>query len=632
MLAGKKTRRIVPIVASIMLATSGVAAITAGLAPATAWAEEVAAATQAETKYRVYVVLNDPAQGLSDGWFDVSLGQSIQDVFDANAVESELAGQVMFGDGSYHTFIGWDSSVNLDKPLEASDFYRYTYPDGTVFYDVAVTAQWTGASTIISASNATDIPANGKVDLECIDAWQAFCDSIGGTGSREYPVSVNRSTLNAAQRQAYDQHLARGGFEGLGTVDIAFDKYLSDGSDGTLDVARHDLATSDGVTFDLTFFELEGALGIDDLSDVYAMRLPDDGGEPETMTVTHDAAGNLVINDMTATGTYAFYTYKDVAEPWAPEGGLLPHTIENGIMTFPGHPELGEWYQLTVDAKEGITFDNPGGSSAWTMTIDAASLDEDDALFNPQPNSGIYFVRGDGQGMSTNLWIEWPADKALSYELASGAGTVSRVGGPNTLSINLSAPSTLKLRTATETVIWNEQGATLTHTVTNGDKGDDATWSMLTLVTEHLGGDAAQQAGNAVVSAVDGAGKMYVYDIYLKDWAGNEFAIPAGDRVTVTLPIPSELSLENLFVFHVADDGTVTDMHATVDADAGTVSFTTTHFSTFVITNAEGMKTAPAEGEPSDKLTATGDVAAYMAIAATISGAGLITVGIKRRK
>ena len=638
-------RRAVAGIAALALATSGVAAITAGLVPARAWADDTAVSTQANASYQLSLYLNDPTGTLPNQGLSVSLGETINEVLARYGISYTVGQELLFGDGTTHTFQGWDAGFNeisFDKKLEASDF-RDTGNVG--IHEIVLSARWTGATTLIAASNASDIPANGKVDASSIDAWQAFCDSIGGAGANEYPVAVNYTTLNAAQQRAYDTHLANGGFEGLKFVDIAFDEYLSDGSDGTLDVAQHDLAASDGVTFDLTFYGLEDALGVDDLSDVLAMRLPEDGGEPETMSITHDASGNLVINDMTATGTYAFYTYKDVAEPWGAGGNLLPYTVENGVMTFPGHPELGEWYQLTVDAEDGITFDNRDGSSAWTMTIDAAALDEDDPLFSATPNSGVYFVRGDGQGMSTNLWVEWPADKALSYELSAGAGTVSRVGGPNTLTINLSAPSTLTLRTSTETVIANDQGAMLTHTVTGtvDEEGrtDDELWSMLTLVTDWLGGDVADAAGNALNTAIAGVTKMYVYDIHLEDPSGAEFTIPEGDQVTVTLPIPADMSLENLHVFHVADDGTVTDMNATVDAAAGTVSFTTSHFSTFVLANVNGS-TGGAGGKvdstatSTDKtLASTGDASLIACAGAAFSGlagAGLVAMGFKRRR
>lgn len=637
-IGNRAVRRVVPVAAALLLATSGVAAVGAGLGLRDASAAELAptAAIDANERYFVHFDLQDPAGGLSNAMVPVEFGKTLNQIIAENAEELKLptAGdEVTFGDDTKHTFQGWESSISLDKPLEASDFVEY---DGT--FGVWVYAKWSGVSTIIFASNATDISANGKVDLACIDAWQAFCDSVGG----QYPISITHSSLNAAQQQSFDTYAA--GQEALAVLDFAFDEYLSDGSDGTLDVAKHDLAPSDGVTFDLRMDETALDLPADD-TDLSVLRIPEEGGEPERMDVQRDGSGEIVINDMTATGTYVIARYKDVAEPWDENGKLLPYTIENGVMTFPEHPELGAWYQLTVDAEDGITFDNPGGSSAWTMTIDAAALDEDDPLFSATPGSGIYFVRGDGQGMSTNLWIEWPQDKALSYELSAGTGTVSRVGGPHTLTINLSAPSTLTLRAASETVIANEQGAMLSHTVTGAvdeaGRTDDELWSMLSLVTDWLGGDVADAAGSAINTAIAGVTKMYVYDIHLEDPLGAEFAIPEGDQVTVTLPVPADMGLENLHVFHVADDGTVTDMNATVNADAGTVSFTTSHFSTFVLANVAGSTggtgSTADSGAPSagGTLAETGDAALIACAGAALSGlagAGLVGAGFKRRK
>ena len=640
-IGNRAVRRVVSVAAALLLATSGVAAVGAGLGLRDASAAELAptAAIDANERYFVHFDLQDPAGGLSNAMVPVEFGKTLNQIIAENAEELKLptAGdEVTFGDDTKHTFQGWESSISLDKPLEASDFVEY---DGT--FGVWVYAKWSGVSTIIFASHATDISANGKVDLACIDAWQAFCDSVGG----QYPISITHSSLNAAQQQSFDTYAA--GQEALAVLDFAFDEYLSDGSDGTLDVAKHDLAPSNGVTFDLRMDETGLDLPADD-TDLSVLRIPEEGGEPERMDVQRDGSGEIVINDMTATGTYVIARYKDVAEPWDENGKLLPYTIENGVMTFPEHPELGAWYQLTVEADEGISFSNPGGGTTWTMTIDACRLDEDDPLFSSQPNSGIYFVRGDGQGMSTNLWVEYPTDKAFSYELSSGAGTVSRVGGPNTLSINLSAPSTLKLRAASETVIANEDGAMLTHQVGTvaGEDGssysDDAIWSMLTLVTDWLDGDVATAAGDAINAAIAGVTKMYVYDIHLEDPTGAEFEIPAGDQVTVTMRVPLGMSLEGLHVFHVADDGTVTDMNATVNADAGTVSFTTSHFSTFVLANVAGAAggqtgslTGNGNGPANGTLASTGDASLITcagAAATGLAGAGLVAVGSKRRK
>ena len=61
--------------------------------------------------------------------------------------------------------------------------------------------------------------------------------------------------------------------------------------------------------------------------------------------------------------------------------------------------------------------------------------------------------------MSTNLYIEYDASKALTYKLTSGSGEFVR-SNLNVLSINLSSPAVLSLGYNTETVITNEQGAT----------------------------------------------------------------------------------------------------------------------------------------------------------------------------
>lgn len=604
--------------------------------PAATAATDAEASTQANVSYQLSLYMNDPTGTLPNQGLSVTLGETINDVLKRYGISYTKGQTLTFNDGTTHTFQGWSADlgeISFDKKLEASDF-RDTGNVG--IHEISLTAQWSGAFSIIFASNTTDIPANGKVDLACIDAWQAFCDRVGG----QYPIGLDRAELNAAQQQSFTTYAPDQ--QTLVVLDVAFDEYLTDGSDGTIDVAKHDLATSDGVTFDLTLFGLEDELGLSDLNGVYVMRIPENGGEPEYLSTTVDSNGRLVIKGMTATGTYVLSSLKDVAEPWDENNELLPYTINNGVMTFPGHPELGEWYQLTVKTEDGVTFSAPGGSSAWTMMIDAHSLDPSDPLYNSGHDSGIYFVRGDSQGASANLWVEYPAEKALSYALAPAAGTLNRKGGPNSLNINLTAPATLTLGTSTETVISNAQGATLTHTVSGkvdaDGFGDDAVWSMLTLVTDWIGGDAAETAGDAINTAVAGVKAMYVYDIHLEDWEGNVFAVPEGDRVTVTLPIPEGMSAENLFVFHVADDGTVTDMHATVDAEAGTVSFETTHFSTFVLANVEpgsGSVGAGAAGTPTGTLAQTGDfslLAGAGVATAALAGSCLIAVGKRKQR
>ena len=508
----KGVQRVVSVVASLALATSGIAVC---LAPATAWAEdevetlsvetekdaantlaadvttsgseadsegtqsenETALETEADaaTTYLVWFRLGDSYGGLSDFSADVDLsqGKTLSDLIaeeKADGLPYEAGYIEMFGDASLHRFVGWESTVPLDEPLEASDFAPTTDNN---YYSLEIHAIWE--------------------DVDAVDPWMPNSDR------------------------------------------------------------------------------------------------------------------------------------------------LLPHTIENGVLKFPLNPELGEWYQLTVNKADGMALDVPGGSAPWTMTIDACYLDPDDPFYNPEPNSGVYFLRGDrGGDYYTSLWVSYPTDKALSYQL-NGTGTILRTGGPQVLSIQLDSPATLNLTLSGETVITNAQGATLTHTVSGAvdaeGMGEDGLWSMLSLVTTWLGEDAAAAAGDAVNTAIQGVTTMYVYDIHLEDPNGAEFAIPAGDQVTVTLPIPEKLSAENLHVFHVADDGTVTDMNATVDAAAGTVSFTTSHFSTFVLANVAPQQTAATNA--GETLTATGDASLIACAGAALSGlagAGLVAMGFKRRR
>ena len=201
------------------------------------------------------------------------------------------------------------------------------------------------------------------------------------------------------------------------------------------------------------------------------------------------------------------------------------------------------------------------------------------------------------------------------------------------------------------TVISNEQGATLSHEAKLVDDGfggtynDDSTWRELDLVTEWLGGEAASAAGDAINAAVSGVSSMYVYDIHLEQY-GQVFEIPEGDSVTVTLPLPEGMEPDGVRVFHVADDGTVTDMGATVDAEARTVTFTTTHFSTFVLANVGGQpdgqavpETKPAGEknvtEPSgEAVPATGDAGSAAALLAAGSGAAALlgSRALRRRR
>lgn len=72
------------------------------------------------------------------------------------------------------------------------------------------------------------------------------------------------------------------------------------------------------------------------------------------------------------------------------------------------------------------------------------------------------------------------------------------------------------------------------------------------------------------------------FDITLENAAGVK--VQPNGYVTVTIEVPANLLAENAskyYVYYMADDGTLTDMHATFDGK--NVTFSTNHFSTYII-------------------------------------------------
>lgn len=149
-------------------------------------------------------------------------------------------------------------------------------------------------------------------------------------------------------------------------------------------------------------------------------------------------------------------------------------------------------------------------------------------------------------------------------------------------------------------VIENEQGASLIIEVADDD--DYYYYTGFQLVTEAMKDDAGQEAAQAVIDQLGGNAEATAYDIYLKDLMGNEASVQEGDTVTVILPVPAGWTAVDVVVYHVADDGTLTDMDA-VPSGEKSVSFETSHFSTYVLARetepeeTETEPTVPGEGE-----------------------------------
>jgi hypothetical protein len=91
--------------------------------------------------------------------------------------------------------------------------------------------------------------------------------------------------------------------------------------------------------------------------------------------------------------------------------------------------------------------------------------------------------------------------------------------------------------------------------------------------------------------------------------------------VTVTMPVPKGLSKEGLVVLHYKNDGTYEVLAPNVNAD-GTISFTVTHFSTFVFAQSTSVK-APKTGE---------QVPAALYIVFSLSLLGIVALRIKRKQ
>ena len=129
---------------------------------------------------------------------------------------------------------------------------------------------------------------------------------------------------------------------------------------------------------------------------------------------------------------------------------------------------------------------------------------------------------------------------------------------------------------------------------------------------------------------------VYILDITLVNAQGA--AVQPNGYVTVKIPIPEDLVGSDVYyVYYQADDGTLTDMHATLES--GYVSFTTNHFSKYLLTSkklldnsaATTTTSAPAasnSGSNSDKNVNTG--ATLLIIPAIAAAAGVVIS--KKRK
>lgn len=94
----------------------------------------------------------------------------------------------------------------------------------------------------------------------------------------------------------------------------------------------------------------------------------------------------------------------------------------------------------------------------------------------------------------------------------------------------------------------------------------------------------------------DAAGKFTAFDISLEN--GGAKIQPDG-KVQVSVPIPAGYDRERLTVYHIADDGTRTELPSTVFED--TITFETDHFSLYVVAEKAADENALPGGESNQK-------------------------------
>lgn len=91
----------------------------------------------------------------------------------------------------------------------------------------------------------------------------------------------------------------------------------------------------------------------------------------------------------------------------------------------------------------------------------------------------------------------------------------------------------------------------------------------------------------------DADGKFAAFDISLENGGAK---IQPNGKVQVSIPVPAGYDKERLTVYHIADDGTKTELSCTITGDA--VTFETDHFSLYVLAEKASVQTADDTPQP----------------------------------
>ena len=94
----------------------------------------------------------------------------------------------------------------------------------------------------------------------------------------------------------------------------------------------------------------------------------------------------------------------------------------------------------------------------------------------------------------------------------------------------------------------------------------------------------------------DAAGKFTAFDISLDNGGAK---IQPNGKVQVSIPVPADYDRERLTVYHIAEDGTKSELPCSVSGD--TITFETDHFSLYVVAEKAADDNTLSGGEPNQK-------------------------------
>lgn len=159
--------------------------------------------------------------------------------------------------------------------------------------------------------------------------------------------------------------------------------------------------------------------------------------------------------------------------------------------------------------------------------------------------------------------------------------------------------------------------------------GDRAFPSDTLVQAKKLEGEQVPATVKMALEGVAADGKLVVFDITAKD-AGE--AVQPNGKVTVTFAIPSTLSVENLKLYYVAENGTKEEITITVNAEAKTVTAELTHFSLYVLCNTPAAPAASGGANGATTPPMGENVRLVVAIAAAALIAAMICIFTVTRK